>query len=243
MTVAFWQKHKSGKLLSAVWHSTENTKSVATQIFKILETPVTHNTTFSYEAPDHPADRPEDFVTVQQAAELKAAAHMDIMANADSVRITTEKRREKGRRILASVTIPQPVERVWQVITDYEHLADFIPSMTSSKLLPNSEGRIRLEQVGTQCFLKVKFCARVVLDMTEKFPHELGFAMQDGDFKTFEGCWKLQPSDDAQSTYLSYDLSVKPPRAMPAGLIEHHLCRNLTLNLLAIRQRALEPAT
>ncbi len=203
-----------------------------------------HNMPFSYEAPDRLADRPEDSVTVQQAAELKATPQIAIEAvDTDSVQITTEKRSAKERRILALVTISQPVERVWQVITDYEHLADFIPSMTSSKLLPNSEGRIRLEQVGTQCFLKVKFCARVVLDMTEKFPHELGFAMQDGDFKTFEGCWKLQPSDDAQSTYLSYDLSVKPPRAMPASLIEHHLCRNLTLNLLAIRQRALEPAT
>lgn len=202
-----------------------------------------HNMPFSYEAPDSLEGGPEDHLRVQQAAELKAAARSDIELDTDSVNIITEKRPEKGRRILASVTIPQPVERVWQVITDYERLADFIPSMTSSKLLPNSEGRIRLEQVGTQCFLRIKFCARVVLDMTENFPHELSFAMQDGDFKTFEGCWKLQPSEDAQSTHLSYDLSVKAPRAMPAGLIEHHLCRNLTLNLLAIRQRALEPAT
>lgn len=204
---------------------------------------MTHNTPFSYEAPDRLKDQLEDSVVVQQAAELIAAAQMDIEAEADSVQITTEKRPERQRRIFASVTIPQPVERVWQVITDYEHLADFIPSMTSSRLLPNSEGRIRLEQVGTQCFLKVKFCARVVLDMTEKFPHELGFAMQDGDFKIFEGCWKLQPSDDAQSTHLFYDLSVKAPRAIPASLIERHLCRNLTLNLLAIRHRALELAT
>lgn len=204
---------------------------------------MTHNTPFSYEAPDSPEGYPKDHLRVQQAAELKAVAQSDTKLDADTVKIITEKRPAKERRILASVVIPQPVERVWQVITDYERLADFIPSITSSKLLPNSEGRIRLEQVGTQCFLKVKFCARVVLDMTEDFPYELGFAMQDGDFKTFEGCWKLQPSDDAQSTHLSYDLSVKAPRAMPAGLIEHHLCRNLTLNLLAIRQRALEPAT
>ena len=203
-----------------------------------------HNPPFSdktSDTEDCPELRLEAPLQVHQAAELKAAAQPN-MEDTDSVTITTEKRPERERRILASVVIPQPVERVWQVLTDYERLADFIPSMTSSKLLPNSEGRIRLEQVGTQCFLKIKFCARVVLDMTENFPHELGFAMQDGDFKTFEGCWKLQPADDAQSTHLVYDLSVKAPRAMPAGLIEHHLCRNLTLNLLAIRQRTLELA-
>ncbi|MGC1309160.1 MAG: SRPBCC family protein [Phormidesmis sp.] len=158
------------------------------------------------------------------------------------VEIVTEKRPARERRILASVIIPQPVEQVWQVITDYEHLSDFVPSLTSSKLLPSAEGRIRLEQIGAQCFLKFKFCARVVLEMTENFPYELSFAMNEGDFKQFAGAWKLQPSADAQSTHLSYDLFVKPPLAMPIALIERHLCNNLTDNLLAIRQRALEIA-
>ncbi len=181
----------------------------------------------------------------QESAELNAAINA-VQNNGAYVEISTEKRPAKERRILATVTIPQPVEQVWQVITDYEHLADFVPNLTSSKLLPSSEGRIRLEQIGSQCFLRFKFCARVVLEMTESFPHELGFAMQEGDFKQFEGAWKLQPTADAQgnpqSTQLSYDLSVKPPRAMPAALIEHHICHNLTLNLLAIRQRVLELA-
>jgi ribosome-associated toxin RatA of RatAB toxin-antitoxin module len=158
------------------------------------------------------------------------------------VEISTEKHPAKERRILATVTIPQPVEQVWQVITDYEHLADFVPNLTSSKLLSNPEGRIWLEQIGSQCFLKFKFCARVVLDMSENFPNELRFAMKEGDFKQFEGAWTLQRADDAQSTKLSYNLAIKPPRAMPAALIEHHICHNLTLNLLAIRQRVLELA-
>lgn len=164
------------------------------------------------------------------------------LQNGASVKIATEKRPEKERRILASVLIPQPIDQVWKVITDYEHLSDFVPNLTSSKLIPNSEGRIRLEQMGTQCFLKFKFCARVVLDMTEQFPHEVGFAMKEGDFKLFKGVWKLRPAEDQRSTELSYDLLVKPPRAMPAALIEHHICHNLTANLLAIRQRTMDLA-
>lgn len=158
------------------------------------------------------------------------------------VEISTEKRPDKERRIVASVLVPQPAERVWAVITDYEGLADFIPNLTTSKLLSNSDGRIRLEQIGTECFLRFKFCARVVLDMTERFPSEVGFSMQEGDFRQFEGVWKLQPTEDNQSTRLCYDLSVKPPRAMPATLIEHHIRHGLTANMLAIRQRVLEMA-
>lgn len=156
------------------------------------------------------------------------------------VDIATEKRPARERRILASVTIPQPVEQVWQIITDYEKLADFIPSLTTSRLIPNTEGCTRLEQIGAQCFLRVKFCARVVLDMTESFPHEVGFSMKEGDFKRFEGAWRLEPTE--QGTRLSYDLLVKAPAAMPASLIERHLRNNLISNLLAIHQRALEVA-
>lgn len=156
------------------------------------------------------------------------------------VNISTEKRPARERRLLASVIIPQPIEKVWQVITDYEKLADFVPSLTSSKLIPNSEGLTRIEQIGAQCFLKVKFCARVVLEMSESFPHEVGFSMTEGDFKRFEGVWRLEPTDEG--TKLSYDLLVKPPVAMPVPLIERHLRNNLITNLLAIHQRTLEVA-
>lgn len=193
--------------------------------------------------------QPEGVENIQEDLQLVGeleAIQKTIQNDGAYVEISTEKRPAKERRILATVTIPQPVEQVWQVITDYEHLADFVPNLTSSKLLPSSPDRITLEQIGSQCFLRFKFCARVVLEMTESFPHELEFTMQEGDFKQFEGAWKLQPTADAQgnpqSTQLSYELSVKPPRAMPASLIERHICHNLTLNLLAIRQRVLELA-
>ncbi|MEO1623089.1 MAG: SRPBCC family protein [Cyanobacteria bacterium J06632_3] len=180
---------------------------------------------------------------VQAAASTSASNSLLACSTAANVTISTEKRPARERRIMASVEIPQPVDEVWNVITDYDHLADFIPSLTKSKVLDQSDGRIRLEQIGAQCFLKIKFCARVVLEMTESFPHKVGFSMQEGDFKQFEGAWHLQSLEDKQATLLSYDLFVKPPKAMPATLIERHIRHNLTTNLLAIHQRTLALAT
>jgi len=203
---------------------------------------VTHNTPFSQK---------ESASALKLTAQLQAAtqANGPISTSASptvaqsnepaNVTISTEKRPARERRILASVEIPQPIDKVWQVITDYEHLSDFIPSLTTSKILSHTDGRIRLEQIGAQCFLKIKFCARVVLEMTESFPNKVGFSMQEGDFKQFEGAWHLQPTADQQATLLSYDLFVKPPKAMPVALIERHIRHNLTTNLLAIHQRTL----
>lgn len=203
---------------------------------------MTHNALSS-----NPESTQPDAWMANERVAVEANAIQDTIQNDRAyVEISTEKRPAKERRILATIIIPQPVEQVWRVITDYERLADFVPNLSSSKLLPSSAGRIRLEQIGSQCFLRLKFCARVVLEMTENFPYELEFAMEEGDFKQFEGVWKLQPiangQGNQQSTQLSYSLSVKPPRAMPATLIENHMRHNLTLNLLAIRQRALDLA-
>ncbi|MEM9264941.1 MAG: SRPBCC family protein [Cyanobacteria bacterium P01_F01_bin.13] len=174
----------------------------------------------------------------------------DAMANGDlvirlnaaacqQVSIKTESLAPRQRQIVAAIAIPRSLEQVWQILTDYERLADFVPNLTVSRLLSRPDGGVRLEQIGAQCFLNFKFCARVILDMTEIFPKEIGFSMVDGDFKRFVGKWSLQPAlmGEQTATLLSYELTVQPPAIMPVQLIEHHICHNLTQNLLAICDR------
>lgn len=163
-------------------------------------------------------------------------------ADCNHVSIKTEKLAPRQRQIIASVAVPRSLEQVWKVLTDYEKLADFVPNLTKSRVLSSPDGGIRLEQIGAQCFLNFKFCARVILDMTEVFPQEIGFSMVEGDFKKFMGKWALQPAvlGGQSATLLSYELVVQPPLAMPVQLIEHHICHNLTQNLLAICDRTTE---
>ncbi|RZM81896.1 SRPBCC family protein [Leptolyngbya iicbica] len=154
--------------------------------------------------------------------------------------IATEKLPHRHRRILASISIPCSVEQVWGILTDYENLSSFIPNLTVSRRLETDGSRTLLEQVGSQCFLNIQFCARVVLDMAEQFPHCIGFSMVEGDFKSFEGAWKLEQAEDAeQGTRLNYEITICPPRAIPAVLIERHLRHDLTQNLQAIRNYAI----
>jgi ribosome-associated toxin RatA of RatAB toxin-antitoxin module len=154
------------------------------------------------------------------------------------VEVCTDKVEGRQRQISARIQIPHPVEKVWQVLTDYDHLADFIPSLATSQKIEHPQGGIRLEQVGTQSFLKFKFCAKVVLDMVEQFPHQLDFNLVEGDFKKFFGSWILQPSADGTGTELCYSVCVLPPLTMPVALVERHLKSGLVMNLSAVRQRA-----
>ena len=187
---------------------------------------------------------------------LEAQALLDCddpAALLQAVEIQTEEVEGRQRRISASLAIPHPPEIVWQVLSDYEALPKFIPNLASSKRLVHPQGGIRLEQIGTQKLLRINFSARVVLDMEERFPEEIRFKMVEGDFRDFSGNWQLKPhtlnslEGDAEGvsgpqagTNLIYSVLVWPKRTMPVKLIEHRICKDLRLNLLAIRQQVVE---
>jgi len=156
----------------------------------------------------------------------------------DGVDIQTEYLEGRRRRITVAININHPVEKIWQILTDYDHLADFIPNLAESRRIEHPEGGIRLEQVGTESLMKLKVCLRVVLDMVERFPHAIEFNMVEGDFRQFFGAWELQPLEQDQATRLRYVLTVLPGRAMPMALIERNLRRNLVRNLVAIQNHA-----
>jgi ribosome-associated toxin RatA of RatAB toxin-antitoxin module len=159
-----------------------------------------------------------------------------------AVEVQTETLAERQRQITAKIQIPHPVEQVWQVLTDYEALADFIPNLAKSRRLEHPIRGTRLEQVGTQSLLRFNFSARVVLDLEEKFPNEIKFNMVEGDLKAYSGSWRLEPYSlpEQTGTILCYSVRVWPKRTMPVAIIERRLRSDLRFNLLAIRQRVEE---
>ncbi|MGF2034923.1 MAG: SRPBCC family protein [Nostoc sp. CmiVER01] len=165
---------------------------------------------------------------------------------AAKVEVQIEKIAERQRQITAKVQIPQPVEQIWKVLTDYEALPDFLPNLAKSRLIEHPNGGIRLEQVGSQRLLSFNFSARVVLDLEEYFPKEINFRMVEGDFKGFSGSWCLEPYysfGEYVGTNLCYTIQVWPKLTMPVGIIENRLSKDLQLNLLAIHQRVEELAS
>jgi ribosome-associated toxin RatA of RatAB toxin-antitoxin module len=186
-----------------------------------------------------------DFQSSSDDTNLGGDLTADIVALAAKVEVQIQKIAERQRQISAKVQIPQPVEKIWQVLTDYEALPDFLPNLAKSRLIEHPNGGIRLEQVGSQRLLNFNFSARVVLDLEEYFPKEINFRMVEGDFKGFSGSWCLEPCSLGEyvGTNLCYTIQVWPKLTMPVGIIENRLSKDLRLNLVAIHQRVEELAS
>lgn len=76
------------------------------------------------------------------------------------------------RRAVAAITVDAPASAVWEVLTDYDGLADFIPNLAASERIrlpasaPNNVVRVR--QVGYKRMPFLCFHAESVLDLIEK---------------------------------------------------------------------------
>ncbi|MBD2136580.1 SRPBCC family protein [Anabaena sp. FACHB-1237] len=194
------------------------------------------NTDLSISNDNFPADNLQNW---ENFDDTNLVDHTD---EANDVEIIVKKLSHRERQIIAKIKIPHPMEKVWQILTDYESLPDFIPNLAQSRLLDHPDGGIRLEQVGSEKLLNFKFCARVVLDLQELFPQLIKFNMVEGDFKSFTGNWCLEPycTNDEQGTTLCYTIQLLPKLSMPISIIERRLKKDLQTNLLAIRQRAFQ---
>ncbi len=143
------------------------------------------------------------------------------------------------RRLAAQLRTPIGFDSLWEVLTNYDKLSDFIPNLDLSKIQTRDGNRIILKQVGSQDFLGLKFSAKVLLELIEeKSAGILKFRLLKGDFRRFEGSWLIAELPNDQGSSLVYELIVQGCLGMPVSLIENRLRQDLSNNLLAVEKTA-----
>ena len=152
---------------------------------------------------------------------------------------TMEKLPGGTRRLAAQLTTTASIASLWNVLTDYDRLNLYIPNLLSSKKIFKKNNNVRIKQFGAQDFLGMKFSAEVTIDLFEE--KELGllkFYLIKGDFRKFEGSWKIQNIKNTSKNSLIYDLTVQGCQWMPIGMIEKRLKKDLSENLIAVDKQA-----
>ena len=152
---------------------------------------------------------------------------------------TMEKLSGGTRRLAAQLTTSASFDSLWNVLTDYDRLNLYIPNLLLSKKIYQNKNNVHLKQVGAQDFLGMKFSAEVTIDLFED--KELGllkFNLIKGDFRKFEGSWKIQNIKNTSKNSLIYELTVQGFQWMPIGMIEKRLKKDLSENLIAVDKQA-----
>lgn len=102
-------------------------------------------------------------------------------------------RRDDALELVCRALLDAPLELVWQTLTDYDRLADFIPGMRRSRLVERQGAVAVIEQSGDAGFLFFSFPLDVTLASTERPPYALEVKLLKGDLKRLDGAYRIEP--------------------------------------------------
>lgn len=102
-------------------------------------------------------------------------------------------RRDEALEVVCRAMLDAPLDLVWQTLTDYDRLANFIPGMRRSRLVERRGAVAVIEQLGEAGFLFLTFPIEVTLASTERPPYALEVSMLKGNLKRLDGAYRIEP--------------------------------------------------
>jgi hypothetical protein len=115
--------------------------------------------------------------------------------------------------VRASAALKANPRVAWEVLTDYDHLAEFIPDMYSSRVLRRDADGVVIEQKGEFGFLLFRQPVEVTMVVSEQPPRRIVARAIAGNVKDMEGRYELLPLETGLK--LSYFGRFSPDFTLP----------------------------
>jgi hypothetical protein len=102
----------------------------------------------------------------------------------------------------------------WNVLTDYDHISNFVSSMEKSCVQQRTEHKLLVEQKASGKFFLFSRSADVLLDIHEEAPSALRFRdISHKDFYHYVGFWKIE--EVREGILVLYQLEMKSRVKVP----------------------------
>jgi carbon monoxide dehydrogenase subunit G len=122
-------------------------------------------------------------------------------------------------RVRGSFLVSATVEIAWAVLTDYDHIGEYVRSIRASRMERQADGRslLRQETVATALFMRRR--VDVLLALQESPRARIAFHDElKEDFDSYAGEWRITPG--SAGTRVDYELA-----AEPRGVLARTFCR------------------
>jgi len=116
--------------------------------------------------------------------------------------------------VQASMIVEATPQRSWQVMTDYDHLATFVPGFISSHMVTRVGNDGVLAQEGFVRFLLIKQSINLLLDVHEEPYSKVDLNLLQGNMRHYEAHWQLIPVDTLHTRIL-YNARLAPTFFVP----------------------------
>ena len=165
---------------------------------------------------------------------------MKEVKNVDGVDVNIKLESLGGNRrsISGGLFIEAPPRAIWDVLTNYNHLQDYIPNIAASGAQLQPNGRVRIEQVGV-ISSALRLTTRIVLEVEEDPYKQLTFSkVESREFLEFEGTYTITTLSGG--AYLEYSVKALPLPLLPIQLVQGKIMQEVPSMLAAVRTNAIK---
>jgi len=118
--------------------------------------------------------------------------------------------------IKARATIKAPYALIWQTLTDYDHLSEFIPGMMTSHVIERRGSAAIVEQTGEAGFLFLTYPIEVLVESREEPPAFIGMRVLKGNLKQLDGGYRIEKTGYKDDEFvLRWSGIIERPTSLP----------------------------
>lgn len=136
-------------------------------------------------------------------------------------------------QVQTSATVRAPLAVIWHTLTDYDHLSEFIPGMTTSHLVERQGKTARVEQSGYARLWFFKFPIDVTVEAIEQSPSVMTVHLVKGNLRQLDGSYHIEKiGDDVYS--VRWAGLIAPDSNVPIALTTPLLRKNIAEQFLGM---------
>ena len=143
--------------------------------------------------------------------------------------------------VTARAVVYAPADLIWQTLTDYDHLADFVPGMNSSHVVLRQGARLVVEQKGAIGWWFFSYPIHVTVAATERPYQAIDVHLLQGNLRRLDGGYRIEPRPDG-SAEVVWQGVVEPDTQLPGfiqkALLHRSISEQFTGILREIERRA-----
>ena len=137
-------------------------------------------------------------------------------------------------RIDASLVVEAHHHIAWQVLTDYNNLAAFVPGLRTSRIVSAPGEPLLLKQTGQSSFLAFSFPVEFVARLEELPLEAIRFEAVSGNLSRKSGAWQIEARGDSNLTRVSYRAEIVPGFWVPTVIGAAVMGQDVRGKLIAI---------
>ncbi len=135
---------------------------------------------------------------------------------ADEVEVSARAAAGGGVEIRARATVTAAHALIWQVLTDYDNLAGFIPGMRKSRVVQWLGHSARVEQEGVAHLLFFSYPITVTVEAAHQPPDAISVRLIRGNLRRLEGGYRIvRAGDGAERFVLHWTGVIEPETSLP----------------------------